>query len=78
MATKRFQGRKPTYIALAALLLLAAIVIGLYLLSHTQQRMPSSATTDMGMFVGTENPFTRLEVWLLPADGDIASSDHTQ
>ncbi len=22
--------------------------------------------TDMGMFVGTENPFTRLEVWLLP------------
>jgi hypothetical protein len=24
-------------------------------------------TTDMGLFVGTENPFTRLEVWLLPA-----------
>ena len=24
-------------------------------------------TTDMGMFVGTENPYTRLEVWLLPA-----------
>ncbi len=25
-------------------------------------------TTDSGLFVGTENPFTRLEVWLLPAD----------